>query len=211
MKDLILIGKQGSGKGTQGKILTQKIPFVIFETGSELRKIAGEDSELGKEVKAITDRGDLVSNEVVMRIVENFIQNADGGTPIIFDGIPRSEEQRISLESVLEKAGRDFHALEIKLSEEEAMKRLLSRASCNDCGANFGGDVCPKCGSKNISRRADDNETSIRKRLENFETFTQPLLEKWKAQGKLLSIDGERSPEEVAKDVFEKVKQLSAA
>ncbi len=208
MKDLILIGKQGSGKGTQGKILTQKIPFTIFETGSELRKIAAEDSELGKMVKNITDRGDLVPNELVMKIVENFVQKADKDTPIIFDGIPRSQEQRISLEQSLENVGRSFYALEIKLSEEEAMKRLLSRANCNDCGENFGGNICPKCGSKNLSRRSDDNEESIRKRLENFETFTKPLLVNWEEREKLLSVDGEQASKDVAKDILEKIQQL---
>lgn len=205
MKDLILIGKQGSGKGTQGSILAERFQFVIFETGAELRKIAKEESDLGRAVKKIIETGDLVPNEMVMRIADNFIQKAEKETPIIFDGIPRSEEQRSSLENSLEKAGRSFHALEIKLSDAEAMKRLLIRGRCVDCGANFGGDVCPKCGSKNIIRRNDDNEKAIRKRLLNFENITLPLLENWRERGLLISVNGEQSPTKVTEAILEKL------
>lgn len=205
MKDLILIGKQGSGKGTQGAILAQRFPFIIFETGAELRKIAKEDSELGKIVKKITESGDLVPNELVMQIVENFIQKANHETPIIFDGIPRSEEQRISLEKELKKAGRKFHALEIKLSDEEAMKRLLVRARCVDCGKNFGGETCPECGSKNITRRGDDTEPAIKKRLLNFANITLPLLKNWKERGLLISVNGEQAPQSVTEEIMGKL------
>lgn len=205
MKDLILIGKQGSGKGTQGTLLAKRFQFNVFETGAELRKIAKEESELGHAVKKITEMGDLVPNELVMQIVENFVQKAEKETPIIFDGIPRSEEQRISLEDVLEKANRKFHALEIKLSEEEAMKRLLIRAKCVDCGANFGGEICPKCGSKNIIRRNDDNEKAIKKRLLNFENITLPLLKNWETRGLLISVNGEQKPSKVTEEILEKL------
>ncbi len=192
--DLILVGKQGSGKGTQAKILAEKFGFNIFETGGALRAIAAENSELGREVKAITTRGDLVSNEIVMQIVADFLEKLEGDAPVIFDGIPRSDEQRLSLEELLKIKGREFRALEIKLSNEEALNRLTIRANCNDCGANFGSkdDVCPSCGSTNVVRRADDNVEAITKRLENFEKFTSPLLEAWKDAGKLVSVEGEQ-------------------
>lgn len=202
--DLILVGKQGSGKGTQAKILAEKCGFKIFETGGALRAIAAENSALGREVKEITTRGDLVSNEIVMQIVADFLEKLEGDASVIFDGIPRSEEQRISLEELLKIKGRDFRALEIKLSNEEALTRLTIRANCADCGANFGSkdDVCPKCGSTNVSRRADDNVSSIEKRLENFEKFTSPLLGAWKEAGKLVSVDGEQEIGKVTEDMF---------
>lgn len=194
MTDLILVGKQGSGKGTQAKILAEKFGFKIFETGGALRAIAKEDSELGREVLAITTRGDLVPNEVVMKIVSDFLAKLEGDAPVIFDGIPRSDEQRVSLEELLSEKGREFRALEVRLSNEEALARLSIRAQCGDCGANFGSkeDVCPKCGSTNVSRRADDTPEAISKRLENFEKFTAPLLSVWKECGKLISVDGEQ-------------------
>ena len=182
MKDLILIGRQGSGKGTQGKILAEKFGYHIFVTGDALRAIAQEDSELGREVKAITERGDLVSNEIVMAIVADFISKLDEGTPVIFDGIPRSNEQRITLEEELSKAGRKFIALEIRLSNDEAFERLMKRAE--------------------LEGRADDNPESIKKRLENFEIHTAPIVDHWQAENKLVSVDGNQSVDAVTQEVL---------
>lgn len=170
MKDIILIGRQGSGKGTQGKILAEKFGYHIFETGSALREIAQQDSALGQQVKEITGRGDLVSNEIVMEIVREFLAGLSPSTPVIFDGIPRSEIQRESLEIELEKANRDWNALEIRISNEEAVHRLLKRAE--------------------IEGRADDNIVAIQKRLENFETHTQPILDIWAERDLLVAING---------------------
>lgn len=207
MTDLILVGKQGSGKGTQAKILAQKFGFKIFETGGALRAIAKEDSDLGREVLEITTRGDLVPNEVVMKIVSDFLLKLEENVPVIFDGIPRSEEQRISLEKLLVEKGREFRALEVRLSNEEALARLTIRAQCGDCGANFGSleDICPKCGSENISRRADDTPESISNRLDNFEKFTAPLLSVWRDAGKLISVNGERDIDLVREEMLEKL------
>ncbi len=210
-KDLILVGKQGSGKGTQAKILAKKLGFKIFETGAALRNIAQQDTPLGREVLDITSRGDLVSNDIVMQIVEDFLNELEENTPVIFDGIPRSEVQRQSLEDLLNKNSRDFLVIEIKLSNEEALNRLLIRAKCNDCGANFGSpeDVCPKCGSLNISRRKDDNPEAIMNRLKNFDEYTFPLLEEWDKAGKLISVDGEQSVEKVSEDILSSLENSS--
>ncbi len=208
MTDLILVGKQGSGKGTQAKILAEKFGFKIFETGGALRAIAKEDSDLGREVLAITTRGDLVPNEVVMKIVSDFLSKLKGDVPVVFDGIPRSEEQRKSLEKLLEENGREFRALEVRLSNKEALARLSVRAQCGDCGANFGSpeDICTKCGSTNVSRRADDTPEAISKRLDNFEKFTAPLLSVWKECGKLISVNGEQKRELVTAEMLEQLK-----
>ncbi len=196
MTDLILIGKQGSGKGTQGKILGEKYGFEIFETGGELRKLAASDTELGREVKAVTERGDLVSNELVMQIVANFLQGVGDETRVIFDGIPRSEVQRESLEAELAKVGRTFTAVEITLSDEEAMRRLLQRRKCNNCGKGFllknEGDVCPYCPSYDFYQRPDDKPESIQKRLDNFAQHTAPIVEIWRERGCTVTVDGEQ-------------------
>ncbi len=209
--DLILIGKQGSGKGTQAKIIAEKLGYQIFETGGALRKIAQEDSDLGREVKEITSKGNLVSNELVMQIVEDFISKIASTVPVIFDGIPRSDEQRQSLEALLAKNSRDFQALEIKLSDEEAIARLSIRGKCNDCGANFGNaeDCCTECNSTNITRRADDQPEAIKNRLETYNKTTEPLLQKWDEAGKLVSIDGEQSVDQVTADILEKLEKVN--
>lgn len=183
MQDLILIGRQGSGKGTQGKILAEKYGYQIFETGAALRLMAQQDTDLGREVKAITGRGDLVPNEIVMQIVRSFLSELAASTPVIFDGIPRSEIQRASLEAELEAAGRDWTALEIRISNEEAVHRLLKRAE--------------------IEGRADDNITAISKRLSNFEEHTQPILDNWAKRDLLVAIDGKASIEDVHEAVVQ--------
>ena len=179
--DLILIGIQGSGKGTQARILAEKYKYKIFETGGELRQLAKGNTPLGKKIKSIIERGDLVSNEIIMEIVENFLQNIQPQESVIFDGIPRSEEQRQSLEELLLRHNRDFLAIEIKLSEKEVMNRLLRRAE--------------------IEGRADDNPEAIQKRIQNFFTYTAPLLQSWKKRNKLQSVDGSKSIEAVSQDI----------
>lgn len=176
-KDIILIGKQGSGKGTQSKILADAYKYVIFETGGALRSIAQSGSELGKKVLEITQRGDLVSNDVVMAIVEDFIEKIEPGTPVIFDGIPRSEEQRVSLETLLKKHHREFVVVELTLHNEVAIERMLGRG------------------------RQDDTPEAIKKRLENFDAYTAPLIEVWRKQDKVLTIDGDLCIEEGQKQL----------
>ncbi|MCF7830711.1 nucleoside monophosphate kinase [Candidatus Gracilibacteria bacterium] len=187
MNDLILVGIQGSGKGTQARILAEKFGYQIFETGGELRNIAKEESELGRKVKEITERGDLVPNEIVMEIVENFLSKVSNDTPVIFDGIPRSDSQRISLEDLLNRHERKFSVLEVKLSEKESMQRMMKRAE--------------------IENRADDTPEVMKKRIANFYTHTQPLLDAWK--DRLITVDGDQPIEEVSKEILEKLNLVS--
>lgn len=178
-KDIILIGKQGSGKGTQSKLLVQDYSYEIFETGGALRAIASSGSDLGKKVLEITQRGDLVSNEIVMDIVEDFLKNISSDTPVIFDGIPRSEEQRVSLEALLNKYNREFVVVELTLHNEIAIERMLGRG------------------------RQDDTPEAIKKRLENFDAYTAPLIDVWRKQDKVLTIDGDLNVEEGQKQLRE--------
>jgi len=185
MKDLILIGIQGSGKGTQAKILAEKFGYQIFETGKILRTLAKSGTDLGNKIKEITTRGDLVSNELVMEIVEDFINKIERDKPVIFDGIPRSEEQRVNLEALIAKKSRDFQVLEINLSEEEAFIRLMKRAE--------------------IEGRADDNPESIKKRIASFHEFTQPLLQVWKDNNQCITVNGEQNIAAVTTEILEKL------
>lgn len=182
MKDIILIGRQGSGKGTQGKILAEKYGYQIFETGGALRAMAQEDSDLGRKVKDITSRGDLVPNEIVMEIVADFLEGLDKKTPVIFDGIPRSVEQQESLDEEIQKAGRSYIALEIKLSTDRAVERLIERGKTEG--------------------RADDNIVAIQKRIENFETFTMPVIKNYEDRDLLIAVDGDQELEVVTEEVI---------
>lgn len=207
--DYVLFGIQGSGKGTQGKILAEKIKAVYFETGGELRRLSSEDSPLGKKVKAIIDAGRLVPNEVVMEIVENFVaKDESSGAPIIFDGIPRNKEQSRTFEDLLGKLQRDYKGIYFELSREEAERRLISRRICAKCKtvfpASYKGGKCEKCVGELVTR-FDDNISSIRTRLDIFYAETLPVINGWLASGKMLSIDASGTIEEITTDLMSKI------
>lgn len=209
--DYVLFGIQGAGKGTQGKILCEKISAAYFETGGELRKLSAESSELGKKVKSIITAGHLVPNEVVMEMVENFVKNlGDKTTPIIFDGLPRNGEQNETFEALLKKMGRQYRGIYFELSRTEAENRLLRRRICGKCKAVYPmfykKDKCEKCGG-DLTVRADDNAESIKTRLEIFFKETLPVTEIWKSKGEMISVDASGTIEEVTKELFDKLQQ----
>ncbi len=211
MQDIILFGMQGSGKGTQARILAEKFAYKIFETGGQLRKLASEDSPLGQKVKEITTAGKLVPNEIVMEIVENFLQNLPENETAIFDGIPRSESQRASLEAEFAKVGRRPLAVYISLTREEALTRLLGRKTCAGCGKIFGAkdnsaafEKCPVCGGE-LKIRADDTAEAIETRLDVYEKETVPAIEKYREENRLVEIDGTQSVAEVTAAIAAKL------
>lgn len=207
--DYVLFGIQGSGKGTQGKILSQRLSAAYFETGGELRRLAHENSPLGEKVKSIIEAGNLVPNEVVMEIVANFVgMETLPKTAIIFDGIPRNKEQSETFESLLKKLGRDYTGIYFKLSREEAENRLLHRRICKLCKtvypASFTGESCGACGGM-LMTRTDDNPESIRTRLDIFFKETMPVIEAWANQGKMIEVDGAKSIDEVTQELVKKL------
>lgn len=206
--DLIFFGMQGAGKGTLGKAVAQKYNMQLFETGAELRRLSAEDSELGRKVKSIIDAGHLVDNEVVMEIVENFVQHLQPGTSVLFDGIPRKVEQANSLNALLDKNGREYKAVLINISRQTALKRLTTRRICSVCKtvypADYKEEKC-ECGGDLITRQ-DDNPTSIETRLKAFEDETLPAIDLYK--DKLVTIDGEPKIDEVEKTALEVLDQI---
>ncbi len=176
VNDILIFGMQGAGKGTQGEILAKKFDLVIFETGGALRKIREEDSELGKTVRDIMDRGDLVTNEIVMNIIEDFL-NKNKGKRILFDGIPRMMEQKITFDALLEKHKRTLQGIFLTLDEPEAISRMLERG------------------------RKDDTEEVIRRRLDNYNAETLPVIQKYIEAGIITEIDGKGDIEEIAQNI----------
>lgn len=200
--DLILFGMQGAGKGTLGKSLAERYKMEIFETGAELRKLSQQDTELAKKVKSIIEAGHLVPNEVVMEIVENFMNNLPPNTSVLFDGIPRKIEQAQSLNILLQKHNRNYQALLIEIKRETALKRLTQRRICQVCKTVYPPDYkeekC-KCGGA-LTVRNDDNPEAIETRLEAFEKETVPAIELYK--NLLVTIDGEGNIEDVKNLAF---------
>lgn len=175
--DLILVGIQGSGKGTQAKLLEARYGFLRFETGGALRAISAEDSELGRSVKNKIDNGILVDNETIMDIVADWLSKQDLSKPIMFDGVPRFEEQRQTLEALLEKNGRTFKVLHLEIPDKMSFDRLMARAE--------------------IEGRADDNPEAIKKRIQLFHDETKPLLSGWSQRDLVITVDGTGEIEQV--------------
>lgn len=207
--DLILFGMQGSGKGTQSKFISERCSLSVFETGAELRRLASEDSDLGRKVKSIIEAGNLVSTEIVMEIVLNFLHNLPEGHSALFDGIPRSQEQQVALDELLEKEGREFMGLDIRITEEEALRRLTTRRLCENCKttypAFYAEDACGECGGNLVTRR-DDTPDAIRTRIDTFLGKTMPVIEDYAARGKMITVNGEQGIEEVTDDCMEALK-----
>lgn len=204
--DLIFFGMQGSGKGTLGKAIAERYGMRIFEMGGELRKLAQENSELGKKVKSIIEAGHLVSDDVVMEIVENFMKNLEANENILFDGIPRKVEQAKLLNNILDKHSRKYTGVLLDIKKETALYRLTTRRICQNCKAIYpvfySKDVCEKCGGQ-LTTRADDNETAIKTRLDAYEKETIPAMTLY--ENSLLKIDGEPPIERVRELAFEKL------
>lgn len=202
--DLILFGIQGSGKGTQSQIIAQHAGLEIFETGGELRRLSSEDSDLARKVKSIMEAGNLVPTEVVMEIIADFFHRLPAGKSALFDGIPRSEDQKEQFDALMAKEGRSFKGLLIELTEEEAVKRLTTRRMCPSCKtiypAAYTAETCEKCGSTLITRQ-DDTPDAIRVRLDTFLQKTVPVIDAYKAEGKMLTVNGAQSIGQVSKDI----------
>lgn len=195
--DIILFGMQGAGKGTLGKSLASRYNLQIFETGGELRKLSQQDSTLAKKVKSIIEAGHLVPNEVVMEIVENFMENIPTNAQILFDGIPRQTGQAKTLNDLLKRRNRNYIALLIEISRETALKRLTTRRICKICKTVYSSDykeTACKCGGELVTR-SDDNPEAIKTRLQAFETETLPAIKMYEEN--LLTINGEGHIQEV--------------
>lgn len=202
--DLVLFGMQGSGKGTQSQLIASHCGLEIFETGGQLRRLASEDSELALKVKSIIESGRLVPTEVVMEIIADFLHHLPAGKSALFDGIPRSDDQKEQFDALMVAEGRNFKGLLIELSEPEALKRLTTRRMCPTCKtifpASYTAETCEKDGSTLVTRQ-DDTPDAIRVRLDTFKEKTVPVIEAYKAEDKMLIVNGEKSIDEVSVDI----------
>jgi len=179
--DIILFGIQGSGKGTQAKILAEKFQLKPFEMGAQLRTLAQENSELSLKVKTLIEAGHLVPADIVIEIAEKFIQKLQPGEKALFDGIPRNIEQKEKFDAVLKKYHRDFLGIQIEIPEEETIKRLLARG------------------------RNDDTPEGIKNRIDHFNRQTLPIIEDYKKSGKIVCVNGFQNVEEVAAEIMNKL------
>lgn len=203
--NIVLLGAPGAGKGTQAAKLVEKYGYAHISTGDMLRAAVKNQTPLGLEAKKYMDAGDLVPDEVVIGLVKERLQDPDTEQGFILDGFPRTSTQAVALDSELASLDRALNAaLLVDVDKEVIIKRLTSRRMCRDCG-HIGSEAdatCPKCNGE-MYQRDDDNEATVRNRLDVYESSTAPLIDYYRGCDLLIEIDGDRAPEEVFASVEE--------
>jgi len=206
---LILIGAPGSGKGTQAKYLTEKYHIPQIATGDLLRAAVAAQTPLGRQAKAIMDAGQLVPNDIVIGMIRERIARPDADQGFVLDGFPRNIAQAEALDDILDKLGKPIDAvLQFDVDAEMLIQRMIGRLTCISCGALFNlftqppaiDDKCDECGGS-LHHRSDDNENIIERRLQIFETLTQPLSDHYKHKGVLHVLEAHGDVGEVTKRV----------
>ena len=195
---IILLGAPGSGKGTMAQKLTNDLKIPQISTGDIFRKNLKEETPLGLQVKDIMARGELVPDEITIEIVKNRLSEPDCANGYILDGFPRSIVQAEALDGFQQIDC----AINLDVDKETIVKRLSGRLFCPDCNGTFhvstlaNAELCPACGGKLIVR-ADDSEATVRERLRVYDKNTFPLIEYYTEQGKVLTVDGNGTIDEV--------------
>ena len=194
---IILLGPPGAGKGTIAKALMQRDGSVQISTGDILRAAIASGSELGKKAEAAMKAGDLVSDDLIMGIMEERLQEPDCAQGYLLDGFPRTLPQAEALSALLDKLGEKLDcALELDIPRDLIIERLTTRRTCADCGEIYNvktkppkvEGVCDACGGTNIVQRDDETEEAIENRLQVYNKQTAPLVDYYRDRGMLVSV-----------------------
>ena len=213
--NIILLGPPGCGKGTQAKRLESAHGLKQLSTGDMLRTAIAAGSEYGLRAKEVMDRGELVSDEIVVAIVSDRLDQPDVESGSILDGFPRNVAQAKALDEMLVEKGRKIDAVvEIRVDDEALVERITGRYTCDDCGKGYHdtferpkvAGVCDKCGGTSFSRRADDNAETVRNRLSVYNEQTSPVVAYYGDSGVLKTIDGMADIDEVTEQIEEVLK-----
>lgn len=205
MLNIVIIGPQGSGKGTQANLIAAKYKIANISTGEMFREAVKNQTDLGKAVKAIIDRGDLVPDDLTNELVKERLSKDDCQFGFILDGYPRN----LSQAEYLLTHQKITHVLEIWISDEEAIKRISGRRICSNCGATYHvlynppkqENICDRCGGK-LTQRDDDNEKSVKQRLKIYHQETESIISFFQKKNLLYRINGEQRIPDVARDVY---------
>ena len=205
--NLILLGPPGAGKGTQARLLVEDRGLAQLSTGDLLRAAVAARTPAGLQAKAVMERGELVSDDIVVAIVDERLGRETGGAGVIFDGFPRTAAQATALDALLEKHGLALDAVVSLDVDDQAMAdRVSGRFTCAGCGEGYHdahkptakAGVCDKCGGTEFKRRADDNAETVRERLAAYHAETAPLIAHYAAAGKLRRVDAMAEIDDVA-------------
>jgi adenylate kinase len=214
---LVLLGPPGAGKGTQAAWIAADYGIPQLSTGDMLRQAVANETEVGRQAKAVMDAGQLVSDTIINAIVAARVQEADCARGFILDGFPRTVAQAEALDDMLAKLDKPLDAvLEFKVDPNALVERISGRFACATCGTGYHDKfkqpkvpgVCDVCGSTEFVRRKDDRAETVRARLEAYERQTAPLLPFYNARGMVRSIDGMASMEDVRTAVADVLKRL---
>ncbi|KEQ06750.1 MULTISPECIES: adenylate kinase [Pseudorhizobium] len=207
---LILLGPPGAGKGTQAQRIVDKHGIPQLSTGDMLRAAVAAQTDVGKRAKEVMDAGKLVSDDIVIAIVSERIDQPDCANGFILDGFPRTLVQADATEKMLKDKGLGLSAIiELKVDDKELVRRVSGRYSCAQCGTVYHDTdkkpavegVCDKCGSTHFKRRPDDNAETMTQRLEVYYKETSPLIGYYYAKGSLQTVDGMAEMDAVTADI----------
>jgi adenylate kinase len=196
--NIILLGPPGAGKGTQARKLVEDRNMIQLSTGDMLREARKSGTEMGRVVAEVMDRGDLVTDEIVIGLIEERLKGDQGGG-FIFDGFPRTLAQADALGDLLKRLGQKLDCvIEMRVDDDALVARIVGRSTCAQCGEGYNDNgkpipadgKCEKCGGTEFIRRADDNEESLKQRLMEYYKKTSPLIGYYYAKGKLCTVDG---------------------
>ena len=208
--NIILLGPPGAGKGTQARRLVEERGMVQLSTGDMLREAKDSGTEMGRKVAEVMARGELVTDEIVIGLIEEKLRGEHPPGGFIFDGFPRTLGQADALTALFDRLGMTLHAaVEMQVDDEALVERITARSTCAGCGEVYNDQTrpipadgkCERCGGTDFRRRADDNEESLRQRLMEYYKKTSPLIGYYYAKGQLRRVDGLGEMDEVAAEI----------
>jgi len=209
--NLVLLGAPGAGKGTQANIIMQKEGLYALSTGNLLREVAKEDSEKGREIKAILESGAFVSDEVVLDLLKRKLASPECSKGVIFDGYPRTVRQAEMLDELTRVDG----VIVLDVPDEVIVDRMSQRRTCTKCQTTYHlttlppkrEGVCDKCGGE-LGIRSDDAPEVVLNRLHVYHEKTEPIISYYRSSGREFVIDGTQSPDKVSSDVLSVVEGM---
>ena len=208
--NIILLGPPGAGQGTQAARLVEHHGMRQLSTGDMLRAAVKAETPVGLEAKAVMERGELVSDEIVSKLIDAELAAMGPEMGAIFDGYPRTAAQAEQLDAILAQHGRKLdHVIELEVDEDALVERITGRFTCASCGTGYHdvykqpatAGTCDKCGGHEFKRRPDDNEETVRTRMTEYRAKTAPILPLYEARGIVARVDGMAHIDEVTAEI----------